>query len=58
MFLLIAVGVALRQAKRLPRSYVIEIFDLDGRRALVDGLRRTFSTYDAAESYVRISTNV
>ena len=54
IFLLIAVGVAIRQAKRLPKSYVIEIIDVDGRRALVDGLRRTFSTYDAAESYARL----
>ena len=53
IFLLIAVGVAIRQAKRLPKSYVIEIVDLDGRRASVDGLRQTFSTYDAAESYAR-----
>jgi hypothetical protein len=53
LFLLIAVGVAIRQAKRLPRSYLIEIIDLDGRLASVDGLRQTFSTYDAAESYAR-----
>jgi hypothetical protein len=32
---------------------MVEIIDVDGRRALVDGLRRTFSTYDAAEGYAR-----
>lgn len=53
IFLLIAVGITIRQVRKLPKSYSIEIFDLDGRHATIDGLRQTFSTYDAAESYAR-----
>ena len=53
VFLLVAVDVMLRQARRLPKSYIIEVTDLDDMSASVDGLRQTFSTYDAAESYAR-----
>lgn len=54
IFVLIAMGIAIRRARRLPKSYVIEIIDLDGRPALVEGLRQTFLTYEAAESYARL----
>lgn len=53
IFLLITVGITIRQVKRLPKSYSIQILDLDGRLASIDGLRQTFSTYDVAESYSR-----
>ena len=53
IFLLVAVGMTIRQVRRLPKSYSIEILDLDGRRSSIDGIRQTFSTYDAAESYAR-----
>lgn len=53
IFLLVAVGITIRQVRRLPKSYSIEILDLDGRRSSIDGIRQTFSTYDAAESYAR-----
>lgn len=53
IILLIAVGAALRQLKRLPKSYFIEITDITGRKAKVEGLRQTFSTYEAAESYAQ-----
>jgi hypothetical protein len=53
IFLFIAVGITLRQVRRLPKSYTIDIRDLDGRQARIDGLRQEFSTYDAAESYAR-----
>ena len=33
---------------------MLQIIDLDGREAAVDGLRQIFSTYDAAESYARL----
>jgi hypothetical protein len=52
-FLLITVGITIREVKRLPKSYSIHILDLDGRRASIDGLRQTFSTYDVADSYAR-----
>jgi hypothetical protein len=53
IFLLITVGIAIRQLKRLPKSYFIVVFDIDGRKTTVDGLRQIFSTYEAAESYAR-----
>jgi hypothetical protein len=33
----------------LPKSYVIEIFDLYGKKISVDSLRQVFAIYDAAE---------
>ena len=57
MFVFIAVGVTIRQARRLPKSYDIQILDLDGRQASVEGLRQAFSTYEAAESYARLYRN-
>ena len=53
LFLLISVAITLRNAKKLPNSYVIEIFDLYGKKTSIDGLRQVFATYDAAESYAR-----
>jgi hypothetical protein len=53
IFLLITVAIAIRELKRLPKSYFIEVFDIDGRRTTVDDLRQMFSTYEAAESYAR-----
>jgi hypothetical protein len=37
----------------MPKSYRIEIIDLDEKRTATDGLRHAFSTYDAAESYAK-----
>ena len=53
IFLLVAVGITIRQVRMMPKSYKIETFDLDGQRAEVDGLRQEFSTHDVAESYAR-----
>jgi hypothetical protein len=53
IFLLIAVGITLRRMKQLPDTYEIQIFDLDGRQAEIDGLRLFFSTHDVAESFAR-----
>src|SRR5581483_7117086 len=52
-FLLVTVFVVLRQAKRLPKYYSIEVKDTFGQIATVDGLRLEFKTYEAAESYSR-----
>lgn len=54
VFVLVAVGITIRQVRQLPKSYVIKIIDLDGRQVSVDGLRQVFSTYEAAESYARV----
>jgi hypothetical protein len=53
LFLLISVAITLRNVKKLPNSYVIEIFDLYSKKTSIDGLRQVFATYDAAESYAR-----
>ena len=53
IFLLITVAMTIRHLKRLPKSYLIEVVDLDGRKTTVDDLRQIFSTYEAAESYAR-----
>ena len=53
LFLLISVFVALRQLKKLPNSYAIQITDVYGRRSEIDGIRLDFQTYDAAASYAR-----
>ena len=45
-FLLISVEMTIRQVKKLPKSYLVEIYDVDGRLNHIDGLRQTFSTYE------------
>lgn len=53
LFLLIAMGITIRQVRLLPKTYSIDIRDLDGRLTAVDGLRQKFSTFVGAESYAR-----
>ena len=53
LFLLISITIALRNVKKLPNCYVIEILDLYGKKTSIDSLRQVFATYDAAESYSR-----
>jgi hypothetical protein len=53
LFLLISIAITIRNVKKLPNSYVIEIFDLYGKKTSIDSLRQVFATYDAAESYAR-----
>ena len=53
-FLLISVHVMMRQHKRLPKSYRIVVDDVFGRETVIDGLRQTFATHDAADSYARL----
>jgi hypothetical protein len=52
-FLLVSAYMMMRQYKRLPKSYDIVVYDVYGRKTAIDGLRQTFATYDAAESYAR-----
>ena len=53
LFLLISFAITIRNVKKLPNSYVIEILDLYGKKTSIDNLRQVFATYDAAESYAR-----
>jgi hypothetical protein len=54
IFLLVSVYIMMRQYKRLPKSYQIVVYDVFGRETVIDGIRQTFATYDAAESYARL----
>jgi hypothetical protein len=51
LFFAISVFLLLKQAKKLPKSYAIEIVDLYGHVVSIDGVRQAFATHDAAESY-------
>lgn len=53
-FFTISVFLVLRQAKKLPKSYTVEIVDLFGEQVSIDGVRQAFATHDAAESYARM----
>jgi len=54
LFFSISVLMLLKQAKKLPKSYAIEILDVYGQVVSIDGVRQTFTTHDAAESYARM----
>lgn len=54
MFFAISVFLLLKQAKKLPKSYTIEIEDVYGEKVSIDGVRQAFATHDAAESYARM----
>lgn len=51
IFLLITVFITIRQVKKLPLSYTIQILDNHGERIILSDLRMHFKTYEAAESY-------
>jgi hypothetical protein len=53
LFLLITVFITLRQARKLPKSYIVEVVDIYGQKVTPDGLRLVFKTCDAAESYAQ-----
>jgi hypothetical protein len=57
-FLLITVYFIMKQAKRLPKRYVLETFDQDGKRMVIPDLRIAFSTYQAAASYAEFYTKL
>ena len=57
LFFAISVFFLLKQAKKLPKSYTIEIVDVYGQVVSIDGVRQTFATHDAAESYARMYRN-
>jgi hypothetical protein len=50
--------MTMKQLKKLPRYYVIEIEDVYGNKAAVDGLRTNFTTFTAAKSYAQFYTNM
>jgi hypothetical protein len=50
-FLLIVMFITIRQVKRLPLSYAIQVLDNDGERIMLTDLRLDFRRYEVAESY-------
>ncbi|MGH9974921.1 MAG: hypothetical protein ACRD8Z_03675, partial [Nitrososphaeraceae archaeon] len=58
VFLLITVYFIMKQARKLPRRYVLEALDQDGKRILIPELRVTFATYQAAASYAEFYTKL
>jgi hypothetical protein len=54
LFFAISVFLLLKQAKKLPKAYTIEIVDVYGQVVSIDGVRQAFTTHDAAESYARM----
>ena len=57
-FFLIIIYMTMKQLKKLPKYYVIEIEDVYGNKASVDGLRTNFTTFAAAKSYAQFYTNL
>lgn len=57
-FFLIIIYMTMKQLKKLPKYYVIEIEDVYGNKATVDGLRTNFTTFTAAKSYAQFYTNM
>ncbi|HEX7275298.1 MAG TPA: hypothetical protein VF248_06765 [Nitrososphaeraceae archaeon] len=57
-FFLIIIYMTMKQLKKLPKFYVIEIEDVYGNKAVVDGLRTNFTTFTAAKSYTEFYTNL
>jgi hypothetical protein len=57
-FLLITVYFVMKQAKKLPKGYVLEIFDQDGKKKVIPELRVAFGTYQAAASYAEMYTKL
>ena len=57
-FLLVSVHIMMKHYKRLPKSYRIIAYDVFGDKTVIDGLRQSFATYDAAESYARLYTQM
>jgi hypothetical protein len=58
LFLLITVFITLRHARKLPKSYIVEVADIYGQKVTPDGLRLVFKTYDAAESYAQFYRDI
>ena len=52
-FLLIIAFITIRQVRRLPLSYSIQILDNDGKKITLPDLRLHFRKYEVAESYAR-----
>jgi hypothetical protein len=57
-FFLIIIYMTMKQLKKLPKFYVIEVEDVYGKKTVVDGLRINFTTFTAAKSYAQFYSNL
>jgi len=57
-FFLIIIYMTMKQLKKLPKYYVIEIEDIYGKKTVVDGLRTNFTTFAAAKSYAHFYSDL
>ena len=57
-FFLIIMYMTIKQFKKLPKFYIIEIEDVYGNKSSVDGLRTNFTTFTAAKSYAHFYSNL
>ena len=57
-FFLIIMYMTIKQFKKLPKFYIIEIEDVYGNKTAVDGLRTNFTTFTAAKSYAHFYSNL
>jgi len=57
-FFLIIIYMTMKQLKKLPKFYVIEIEDIYGKKTVVDGLRTNFTTFAAAKSYAHFYSDL
>jgi hypothetical protein len=57
-FFLIIIYMTMKQLKKLPKFYVIEVEDIYGKKTVVDGLRINFTTFAAAKSYAYFYSNL
>ena len=57
-FLLITVFITIRQVKKLPLSYTIQILDSHDESIILTDLRLDFRKYEVAESYARFYRDI
>ena len=58
IFLLITVFITIRQVKKLPLSYTIQILDRHDESIILTDLRVHFRKYEVAESYARFYRDI
>ena len=57
-FFLIIMYMTIKQFKKLPKFYIIEIENVYGNKTAVDGLRTNFTTFAAAKSYAHFYSSL
>ena len=58
VFFMISVLFLLRQAKKLPKSYVVEIEDVYGEKVSIDGVRQAFAIQAGRELRVLVNARL